>query len=308
MKLGLHTDSLGGRPFGEMLDIAAEAGVEGLELAAGGQSPAPHLRLDELLAEEPARAGLLEEIRARGLEICALNCSAWPLHPVFGADSQELIERTFQLAELLEIETVVTMSGTPGDAPGDSTFTWPWYPWPPDQVALLERQWEQTLELWASLVDRAQAHGVRRLAFELHPLHLVYNVPTLERLREALGPVIGANVDPSHLLWQRMDSAAVVRELGPAVHHVHLKDTRYDQGQLGLAGVLDSRPFADPDRRAWTFCTLGRGHGIDFWAGFVAALREVGYDGALAIEHEDPLAGDAEGVLEGARFVRPLLA
>jgi sugar phosphate isomerase/epimerase len=290
-----------------MLDLAAQAGVEGLELATGGQSSAPHIDLDGLLAESQARRRLLDELRSRGLQICALNCSAWPLHPVHGDESRRLIERTFALAELLEVETVVTMSGTPGDVPTASTFTWSWYPWPPDQVELLDRQWESALELWQSLVAKAGGCGVIRLAFELHPLHLVYNVPTLERFRAELGALVGANVDPSHLVWQRMDPAAVVRVLGPAVHHVHLKDTRYNPRELELAGVLDSRPFADPTRRAWTFCTVGRGHDAAFWEGFVGALREVGYDGALAIEHEDPLAGDVEGVLEGARFLQPLL-
>ena len=117
-------------------------------------------------------------------------------------------------------------------------------------------------------------HGVRRIAFELHPLYLVYNVPTLERMRSAVGPVIGANVDPSHMFWQQMDPIAVIRALGPAVHHVHLKDTELVPEQVAIAGVLDQRPFEDPAGRAWGFRTVGRGHDAGFWAAFVAALRE----------------------------------
>ena len=64
---------------------------------------------------------------------------------------------------------------------------------------------------------RRSAAGIERLAFELHPLHLVYNVPTFERMRDAVGPIIGANLDPSHLFWQGMDPLAVIRALGPAV-------------------------------------------------------------------------------------------
>jgi sugar phosphate isomerase/epimerase len=224
---------------------------------------------------------------------------------VHGEESQRVIEGTLALAELLGVETVVTMSGTPGDVSASTTFTWPWYPWPPDQVALLERQWESALEFWSGVVRRAAEHGVSRLAFELHPLHLVYNVPTLERFRAELGPSVGANVDPSHLVWQQMDPAAVVRTLGPAVHHVHLKDTHYADDELRLAGVLDSRPFEDPRRRAWTFCTIGRG--LVDWPAFLESLREVGYEGAPAIENEDPFVGDVEGVVEAAAFIAPLL-
>lgn len=305
MKLALYTDSIAETPFEEMLDIGVEAGVEALELGTGGQSPAPHLDLARLLSDEAARKRLRGELEAHGLEICALNCSAWPLHPLLGDRSRTLIEDTFALAELLEVETVVTMSGTPGDVPQSTTFTWSWYPWPEDQVALLERQWESALVLWEALAAKAVHHGISRIAFELHPLHLVYNVPTLERIREAVGPVLGANVDPSHLVWQRMDPAAVVAALGAAVHDVHLKDTRYDERELGLAGVLDARPFADPERRAWTFCTVGRGT-VD-WPRFLDALRGVGYDGPVSIENEDPFVGQVEGVLQAARFALPLL-
>jgi len=305
MKLGLYTDSVGGKTFEQVLEIAVEAGVEAVELATGGQSSAPHLDLDRLLSDADARRRLLDGLDSRGLELCALNCSAWPLHPVLGARSRTLIEHTLALAELLGVETVVTMSGTPGDVPDSTTFTWAWYPWPKDQVALLERQWQQALVFWEELVATAARRGVSRIAFEQHPLHLVYNVPTLQRLREAVAPVIGANVDPSHLVWQRMDPAAVVSSLRAAVHYVHLKDTRYDDRALGLAGVLDARPFAEPARRAWTFCTVGRGT-VD-WPAFLAALRDVGYDGPVSIENEDPFVDEVEGVLQAASFVRPLL-
>ena len=102
-----------------------------------------------------------------------------------------------------------------------------WYPWPDgDSVALLHRQWDAAIELVAGTSARSSRDaGIERIALELHPLHLVYNVPTLQRMRDAVGPIIGANLDPSHLFWQQMDPLAVIRALGPAVHHVHLKDT-----------------------------------------------------------------------------------
>ena len=37
-----------------------------------------------------------------------------------------------------------------------------------------------------------QTDSVRAIAFELHPLQLVYNVPTLQRMRDAFA-IIGAN-------------------------------------------------------------------------------------------------------------------
>lgn len=199
------------------------------------------------------------------------------------------------------------MSGCPGDGTGASTVNFVWYPWPEDAVALRERQWETAVAFWRPMAGFASEHGVERIAFELHPLHLVYNVPTLLRMRAAVGPILGANLDPSHLFWQRMDPLAVTRALGPAVHHVHLKDTRISEEEVALAGVLDGRPFGDPALRAWNFVTVGRGHDRVWWTAFVAALRGAGYDGALSIEHEDAAQPGPAGVEEAAAFIRPLL-
>lgn len=307
MELGLYTDSAPDMSFEAVLDLAAEAGARAIEIAVGGQSAAPHLDLRALLSDGTALARFREAFATRGLRIAALNCSAWPLHPVVGRAHEAIVRDAGRLAERLEVTTLVTMSGTPGDGAGATTIDWPWYPWPEDQVALLERHWAAAVELWGELSADLAGHGVRRLAFELHPLHLVYNVPTIERLRTGAGPMIGANLDPSHLMWQGMDACAVARALGPAVHHVHLKDTAIDEGQVAIAGVLDNRPFEGPARRAWRFVTVGRAHDADWWSGFLDALAGAGYDGPLSIEHEDATQSGEDGVREAAAFMRPLL-
>jgi sugar phosphate isomerase/epimerase len=218
-----------------------------------------------------------------------------------------LIRSTIRLAAELGVRKIVSMSGSPGDGPGASTVNFVWYPWPADALALLERQWAAAIDLWQDLGAEAAAAGVERIALELHPLHLVYNVPTLQRMRDAVGPVIGANIDPSHLFWQQMDPLAVIRTLGPAIYHVHLKDTEIVPDQVAIAGVLDQRSFDDPAARAWVFRTAGSVHGHDFWAAFVAALREVGYDDTLSIENEDAGLTPEAAVREAARFMRSVL-
>jgi sugar phosphate isomerase/epimerase len=308
LELGLYTDSLQHLGFEAALDVAAEIGATGIEIATGGQSSAPHLRIDELLGDAGRRAEFARAFERRGLRIAALNCSAWPLHPVVGDEHVALIRSTIRLAAELGVRKIVSMSGSPGDGPGSSTVNFTWYPWPADALALLERQWAAAIDLWRDLAAEALAAGVERVALELHPLHLVYNVPTLQRLRDAVGPVMGANVDPSHLFWQQMDPVAVIRALGPAVHHVHLKDTQIVPDQVAIAGVLDQRSFDDPTHRAWVFRTAGSVHGRDFWSAFVAALREVGYDDVLAIENEDANLPPEAAVREAAAFMRAVLS
>ena len=289
--------------FEASLDLAAEIGATGIEIVQAGQLSGA----EYLLAQPSARAELQAALAQRGLEIAALNCSGMPLHPVRGPHYQEVIRQTIRLAQLLGVTTIVSMSGAGGDGPESTAVNWVFFPWPEESVALLERQWEQAIALWQDLAGFARDHGVERIGLELHPMNLVYNVPTLLRLREAVGPIIGATLDPSHLQWQQMDPIAVVHALGPAVHHVHLKDTQLIPDQMATAGVLDQRPFSDPGRRAWIQRAIGRGHDATFWSDFVDALAASGYQGSVSIENEDPVLSHEDGVREAAALLRPML-
>jgi sugar phosphate isomerase/epimerase len=307
MELCLYTDSVPTLSFEAALDLAAAIGCRSIEIAGGGQSSAPHLDLQALLGDRRKRLAFADAFASRGLRIAALNCSAWPLHPVLGHAHEAIIRDTIRLAGELGVETVVSMSGTPGDGPGASTVDWVFYPWPDDAKALLARQWDMAIPFWQGMAAHAETNGVRNIAFELHPLHLAFNVPTLQRMRDAVGSVIGANLDPSHLFWQQMDPLAVIAALGPAIQHVHLKDTGLQAERVALAGVLDTGSFEDPRERAWVFRTVGRVHDLAWWSSFIAALRAVGYDGALSIENEDPYQPAVEGVEEAAAFILPLI-
>lgn len=306
MKLSLLTDSVPDLSFEEVLDLAAGLGIESVEIASGGQSSAPHMRLDELLHSAAARAGFAEALKSRSLRLAAINCSAWPLHPIRGPEEARFIQDSIRLAGELGVEKIVTMSGCPGDSPQASTFNWIWFPWPPETRSIRERQWEQAIELWRGLADFARAHGVTRIAFELHPLHLVYNVPTLRQLRDAVGPIIGANLDPSHLFWQQMDPVRVIQALGPALFHVHLKDTQLLPEELALNGVLDPRPWEEPTSRSWVFRTVGEGTSPTGWTAFVKALEGIGYDEDLSIENEDPFLEGESGVRRAVEFMTTL--
>jgi sugar phosphate isomerase/epimerase len=307
VQLALQTDSVRDLPFEQVLDLCVDLGVKNLEIPTGGQSSAPHLKIDELLGDRARLAWFQDQLDSRGLTIAALNCSAWPLHPVVGPAHAELIRQTIELAGRLGVHKVVTMSGCPGDGPADTTLNWIWSTWPDDQSDLLARQWDQAIPFWQAMVVHAADHGVERIAFELHPLQLVYNVPTLTRMRDAVGSTIGANLDPSHLFWQQMDPLVVIRVLGKALYHVHLKDTKAEPDRLAIAGVLDQKIGTSYSDRAWNFRTLGVGHDRVFWGAFMDALRAVGYADVLSIENEDPYQEGEEGVREAAAFMQPLL-
>jgi sugar phosphate isomerase/epimerase len=308
MKLCLNTDTLGELPFKPALDVVAGLGIDAVEVAAGGHSRAPHMRIGELLADAGARDRFAAAIASRGLALNAINCSSDPLHPVHGERHRQLIRDSIRLAGALGVEKIVTMSGCPGESAGARTLNWIWFPWPDELQAIREEQWEVALDVWGELTELAAREGVGRIALELLPLQLVYNVPTLLRLRDALGPAIGANIDPSHMFWQQMDPLRVVAALGPAVHHVHLKDTELYPDELALNGVLDCRSWDDPANRSWVFRAIGRGHPASFWDAFVAALAQAGYDDALSIENEDVQLPGESGVREALALLDSLPA
>ncbi len=308
MNLCLNTDSVPELTLEETLDLAASAGIDAVEIATGGQSSAPHVRLHELLSSAAARTAFVDAISSRGLRLAAINCSAWPLHPIRGEEDARFIRDSIKLAGELEVDKIVTMSGCPGDSRQATTINWIWSPWPSELPEIRERQWEQAIEAWQGFADFARAHGVNRIAFELHPLHLVYNVPTLLRLRDEVGPAIGANLDPSHLFWQQMDPVRVVRALGSAIYHVHLKDTELLDEQLALNGVLDPRSWDDPTNRSWVFRTVGEGNPETFWTAFLDALKEIGYDEDLSIENEDPLLPGESGVRRAVEFITSIMS
>ncbi|MCW3475337.1 sugar phosphate isomerase/epimerase family protein [Limobrevibacterium gyesilva] len=305
MRLGLVTDSLSHLPLDALLEAAAGLGISTLEFGCGNWSQAPHLKLDALLESAEARAAFLAKLRAHGLSLSALNCSGNPLHPgESGARHREVTSKTIRLAGLLGVERVVLMSGCPG-GPGDANANWITTAWPPETARVLAWQWDEVLiPYWRGLVAEARNAGVGRLCLELHGHQAVYNVATLQRLRAAVGPVIGANFDPSHLFWMGADPLAAIRALGDAIYHVHAKDTRIDTANAAVNSLIDTTPMDRLRDRAWGYVTLGFGHGESWWREFCTALRLAGYDDVLSIEHEDLLLSPEDGVHRSVEALR----
>jgi sugar phosphate isomerase/epimerase len=305
MRIGLVTDGLPDLSFDALLRTAADLGIATLEFGCGNWSSAPHLDLNGLLASQRARDEFAGKITAYGLAISALNCSGNPLHPGNpGAAHRAITSKTVALAGMLGVSRVVMMSGCPG-GPGDANANWVTTAWPPEAARVLEWQWsEQVIPYWRNLVSEAAAAGVERLCLELHGQQNVYNVATLFRLRQAVGPVVGANLDPSHLFWMGADPLAAVPALGPAIYHVHAKDTRINPMAAPANGLIDVTPNDRIADRAWSYVTLGDGHDPTWWRAFCAALRSSGYDDVLSIEHEDLALSPLDGVARSVALLR----
>jgi sugar phosphate isomerase/epimerase len=310
MKPGLFTAILGSLKLEQALDYAAELGAKAVELGAGAYAGQAHCHVDALLASDRQRKDLLRAVASRGLQISALNCAGNPIHPNKGraASDHADFQKAIRLAEKLGVEVVINFSGCPGGGPGDKQPNWVACPWPPDYLEILEYQWNKVvIPYWRDAAAFAEKNGIKKIALEMHPGFVVYNPETLLKLRAAAGPVIGANFDPSHLFWQGIDPCAAVRALQGAIWHVHAKDLAIHEWNARVNGTLDTKHYRDESKRAWIFRTVGYGNPRHFWCNFVSALRLIGYDGVLSMEHEDSLMTPKEGLEKGMNFLRSIL-
>jgi len=291
VKLSICTDVMGDLPFDQMLDKCVELGVEGVEMTGGGWSPAPHFRAETLLADRAELSRRLGEIEARGLTIAALNCSANPLDPgEMGKRHLKEMQDTIRLAGEIGVKKIVTMSGLPEAAPGDMVPNWLTYTksWPAEMPERDRYQWEdRAFPLWHDLVKLAGEAGVEKIALENFSAMLVWNPETLVRLRNEVGDMVGMNLDPSHLFWKGACPIAVARALGPAIHHVHGKDTRIERGLCDVNGLLEMKEVTDVANRAWNYVAVGAGHDLQWWKEFFSVVGMMGYDGWVSLEMED---------------------
>lgn len=310
MKIGVFTVLLSQQPLEKALDYIKEAGCEAVEIGTGNYPGNAHCDPDELLSDNAKLNKFQKAIESRGLIISALSCHGNPLHPnrTFAQQNHEVHRQTVLLAEKLGIDRVINFSGCPGDSENAKYPNWVTCPWPPDFSEIVEWQWkEKVIPYWKEEAVFAQKHKVDKLCFEMHPGVVVYNPETLLRLREAVGEVIGANFDPSHLFWQGIDPVAAIRKLGPAIYHFHAKDCKIDPINTSNIGVLDTKSYADEINRSWIFRTVGYGHDYSVWKDIVSALRMVGYDHVLSIEHEDSLMSVDEGLKKAIAFLKQVV-
>lgn len=310
MKLSVLTVPLQSLSAEQAFSYLSGLGVEQVEIGTGGYTNDNHLKPDIYLNDSKKLDEFKGILNKYNLEISALSCHGNPVHPdkTIADEHHRIFVDTCRLAQKLDVKTIVTFSGCPGDCEQSKYPNWVTCPWPSDYGKILEWQWEKVLiPYWKKAAEIAKSHGVEKIAFEMHPGFCVYNPRTMLQLRRAVGDILGANFDPSHLMWQGIDPVAALHELKGCIHHFHAKDTRIDSYATAKNGVLDARSFADMGDRSWVFRTVGYGSDIKLWKDMISALRQIGYDGAISIEHEDGLMSPREGLEKAIAFIKDII-
>ena len=320
MKLGAYTACLHDKPLPEALKILADLGLDSAEINSGGFLPAVHLPIEDLRASESARSEYLGLFDDAGVTLTALNCNGNPLDPdPTGGEHAQDIRTSIEIAALLGVKRVVTMSGTPGSETGSTLPVWNVLPWHSAFLTIQDYQWnEVAIPFWTQMQAFAADHDVK-VCLEMHPGNIVFNPRTMERLATEINAThVGAEMDPSHLFWQGIDPTEATKSLGSLIYNAAAKDTRINPIAKVNGTIDDSFTLATegdpkwlslggphslsvwPTNPSWDFVAVGRGHDVEWWTGFVNALEAIDPEMAINIEHEDQELDQLEGLRSAA--------
>lgn len=306
VKLGFFTACLAQSDLESIAQRAAAAGFSVLEAAAWPAQSRDHTAAHvDVRAIGPAEAEAIQKLLERHhMELSAISYYDNNIHPdeAQRTEIHDHLRACIQAAAMLGVPCVGTFVGRD---PGRTVA---------ENQELAER-------IFPPLVSFAGEQGVKLVVENCpmegwhpdgYPGNLAYS-PELWEWMFSLGLYL--NYDPSHLLWLGIDPVTAIRALKPyadRIQHVQAKDTVIDSAGRDRYGVfgraLDrTNPW---DSGWWRYRMPGLGN-VD-WRGVIDALYESGYDGAVAIEHEDPVwSGDEARVYAGLeialRTLQPLL-
>lgn len=297
MQLGFVSAILGDLPLEDVLKFASDEGFRCVELMCwpvGGAerryAGVTHVDVSNFTAEQGQR---VQELSAKhGVAIASLGYYPNPLDP--DPAHRDLVvghlKKIIRAAPLCGVNIVNTFIGR-------------------DWKKTVEQNFETIALVWPSILELAKANGVQ-VGIEHCPMlfskdewpggkNVAISPAVWRRLFQAFPTMpIGLNFDPSHLVWQFIDTGRALREFGKKIVHVHAKDERIDRDKLYEVGVMGF---------GWHQPKLP-GLGDVNWGEFFAALTDTGYDGPVCIEVEDrayerDLADRKRAIRQSKRFL-----
>ena len=289
-------------PLPELLGWAAANGIRTIEINTGpayapiaGAGFPGHLDVQEIVRNGPGST--LELIAQHGIEIASIA----PMLNLLTADLDLREKRiaymrdTIDACKLLGVSTVVTFTGSaygmsfyglPGVGDGHASNH------VGDNLVIFK-------EVYGPLADYAGERGVR-IAFETAGRggaegNLAHSPELWDAMFDIVpSSALGLSFDPSHLVWLHIPSIPdVIRRYGSRIYHFDAKDTEILYDRLGKQGILGSG--------WWRYRLPGYGQ-LD-WRAIFSALRDIGYDGIVSIENEDPLCLGRVGVKHAADYL-----
>ncbi|NLL68010.1 MAG: sugar phosphate isomerase/epimerase [Clostridiaceae bacterium] len=298
MELGFLTVCLGNMPLKEKAKWAGENGFKELEVACWPKSNTRDYSSCDLdvenFTEQDAKI-INEYLKEYGLTISSLAYYDNNLHKDLAKRTliNNHVKKCIDAANMLGVQAVGTFTGRNIDKSIKDNF---------DEFEVV----------FKDLISYAENKGVR-LMIENCPMEgwqaagqpgNISFTPELweEMFRRIPSKNFGLNFDPSHLLFQLIDYIPLIEKFKDRIFHVHAKDSEVYQDKLKYYGVFNCQ-LGGHNEGYWRFRMPGLGQ-VD-WEKFLKALDDIGYNGVVSIEHEDPLyEGSEEKVKEGLIIAR----
>ncbi|SNX54627.1 sugar phosphate isomerase/epimerase [Thermoanaerobacterium sp. RBIITD] len=297
MYLGFLTVCLGNMPLKEKAKWASENGFKSLEIACWPQvNSRDYSSCDidvETLTEEKAEE-IKKYLKEYGLTISSLAYYDNNLDhdPEKRAYINNHTKKCIDAAVMLGTSMVGTFVGRNVDKDIKGNF-------------------DEFEKVFGDIVGYAEQKGIK-IIIENCPMEgwqkeglpgTISFTPELweEMFRRVPSKNFGLNLDPSHLLFQLIDYLKVVPAFKDRIFHVHAKDAEVFEDKLAWYGVFNRQFPKKGETGYWRFRMPGLGQ-VD-WGKFIKALKDIGYDDVISIEHEDPLyEGSEEKVKEGLKL------
>lgn len=233
-----------------------------------------------------------ETLEQNHISLSALSYYSNPL-PEDPAASLRRYRAIFELAKQLGVGVVTSMAGNLPDRPlaeGMARFE---LVFKPIAQAAEDAGLKVAFENWPGMGGDIPWHSVNLAWGPRNWTDMFTRVPS---------PALGLEFDPSHLVWQGLDYIQILRDFKDRVYHSHAKDTEMLENNVRREGILGIH------HDCWRYRIPG--YGVINWAAYISGLVEIGYDGGVAIEHEDPVfSGDRfeEGLARGFQVLNPLV-
>jgi sugar phosphate isomerase/epimerase len=304
MKLGFVSAILPDLALEDVLKFAKETGYTCVEPMCWPKGKAErryagvtHVDVTGMTKDQAAK--IRDTVKASGVEVSGLGYYPNPLAPDAAEASVyvEHLKEVIKAAKLLGVAVVNTFIGR-------------------DWTKTVDDNWPRFKQVWPPLVKFAEDNGIK-IAIENCPMYfskdewpggknLAHTPAVWRRMFEEIPNAnFGLNFDPSHLVWQKIDTIRAAREFAPRIFHAHAKDCRVDQNRLDEVGILATPlEFHTPKLPG-----LGE---VD-WGRLISVLGDAGYNGPLCVEVEDrtyegSIENRKSALVQSARYLRQFVA
>lgn len=275
MKVGVFIDSFN-KPFDEGLDLAEKYGFTSIQMYAS-----PYLN-----ATKQAKLDLKNKIADKGLEISAFGLDTGYKMLYVREGNEWLYDMAKRLFDLANEFNVPCLTSHIGVVPEDKNSKW----------------YETLYTNFKELADYAYSANCK-FAIETGPEPSARLKGFLDDLNSKGAAV---NLDPANLaMVQNEDPAQAVYNLKNYIVHTHAKDGKWikpsNSEALYLADV-----YKLPHQERGHYQEMPLGTGQISWEKYLKALKDIGYDGYLAIERE---SGDnrEQDIVNGKKLLEDIL-